>query len=498
MKRLPESTAFLSVTQLGDALRRRTFSSLELTEFFLERLDRIGTRLNAVVTVTADLARAQARRADAEIAAGHWRGPLHGIPYGAKDLLDTAGIRTTWGAAPFRDRVPRDNATVIARLEAAGAVLAAKLAMIELAGGGDYHMAGAAFTGPARNPWDPRRWTGGSSSGPGAAVAAGLVGFAIGSETWGSIVNPSTWCGIAGLRPTYGRVSRAGAMALSWTMDKLGPMARRIGDLGWILAAIAGSDPRDASALPGRFRPHRIPARLEGVRLGYFPVTSLPASSPVREPYRQALALFRRLGATLAATSLPDLPYGAAASLILGAEGASAFEPLLDSPAVHLLSDPRQSTGLFAGAEIKAVDYLRAFRFRRAAQQHFAAYMENFDALVHPGASSLPPLADLPFDQQEKHPVPGAKAKPAHPPAKKRKPNNYQLGGAGNLLGLPAVAVNMGFVRPAAQVGKAEPPPMPVGLEIVGAPLAEARLLAIAGAFEAAAGWYRHHPHLAV
>ncbi len=495
MSRLPESTAFLGLAELGRGLRRREFTSLELTGFYLDRLRRIGPRLNAVVTLTADLAREQAHRADAEIAAGRWRGPLHGIPYGAKDLLDTAGIRTTWGAAPFRHRVPRENATVVERLQDAGAVLVAKLAMIELAGGGDYNMAGAAFTGPARNPWDPARWTGGSSSGPGAAVAAGLVGFAIGSETWGSIVNPSTWCGIAGLRPTYGRVSRAGAMALSWTMDKLGPMARRVRDLGWVLAALAGPDARDSSALPRRFRTPRYPARLEGLRLGYFPPEALPAGNPVREPYRRALALLRRLGATMLATALPDLPYGAAASLILDAEGASAFEPLIASPELQSLPDPTQIAGLAAGAHIPAVDYLRAFRFRRAAQAAFSTYLAGFDALVHPAESGLPPLADVPFDQQEKH-HPIARRPPSHPPKPRRQPRNYQLGGAGNLLGLPAVAVNMGFAMPPASATEATPHPLPVGLEIVAAPLAEARLLQIAAAFEAAAGWYRHHPQV--
>lgn len=487
MKRLSPATAFLGAVELGRKLRRREFSSLELTEFYLERLHGIGAKLNAVVTLTAELAREQARRADAEIAAGNWRGPLHGVPYGAKDLLDTAGILTTWGAPPFRNRIPRDNATVIARLEAAGAVLVAKLAMIELAGGGNYDKAAAAFTGPARNPWNTKRWTGGSSSGPGAAVAAGLVGFAIGSETWGSIVNPSTWCGIAGLRPTYGRVSRAGAMALSWTMDKLGPMARRVEDLGWVLAAIAGPDPRDASSLPLRFHPpRRLPARLAGVRLGYFPLAALPAASPVREPYRRALEQFRQLGAVMVETSLPDLPYGSAANLILDAEGSSAFEPLLASRELQTLSDPSQAIGLAAGAEIKAVDYLRAFRFRRAAQAAFASYLEGFDALVHPGAGSLPPLADLPFSQQKKPAPTHAKpVPPAHPPAPKRTPENYQLSGAGNLLGLPAVAVNMGFDARHH---------LPVGLEIAAAPLAEARLLAIAGAFESSSGWYRQHP----
>ncbi len=333
MKSLLPSLAFASLARLGAGLRRREFTAVDLTEFYLARLRRYGPRLNAVVTLMPELAMEQARRADRELAAGHDRGPLHGIPWGAKDWLDTAGIRTTWGAPPFADRVPPSNATVVARLEAAGAVLVAKLAMIELAGGGNYNVASASLTGPALNPWNPKRWTGGSSSGPGAAVAAGLVVFAIGSETWGSIVNPSTWCGITGLRPTYGRVSRAGAMALSWSMDKLGPMARYAADLGPILAAIAGPDERDATALDADFSlPAASPHRLEGIRIGYFPLASLPAASPLRPLYPAALRQLRRLGATLIPVRLPDLPYGAAATTILSAEGSAAFANLISSP----------------------------------------------------------------------------------------------------------------------------------------------------------------------
>ena len=478
---LSPSWAFASVQELGAGLRRRAFTSLQLTEFYLDRLHRFGPRLNAVVTFTDELARQQARRADQELAAGHDRGPLHGIPYGAKDLLDTAGIRTTWGAPPFANRVPATDATVVARLRAAGAVLLAKLAMVELGGGGDYRSAGAALTGPARNPWDAKRWTGGSSSGSGAAVAGGLVGFAIGTETWGSIINPSTYCGIAGLRPTYGRVSRAGAMTLSWTLDKVGPMARRVGDLPLILAAIAGPDPADDSTLPQPFHHVPGPPRLHGLRLGFFPVAPMDADPAVKAAYLAALDVFRGLGATLVETSLPEFPYSAAASTILDVEAASAFEPLMASPDFQKLADEGQKIGLYAGTQVAGVDYLRAMRVRRAAQRGMADYLQHFDALLVPGEDEIAPLADVDFATQDQ--ATEARRKAQHlVPVETTK--NYQSGGATNLLGMPGVAVRMGI----------SPEKMPIGLEVIGAPLHEDTILHIAAAFEAATRWHTLHP----
>lgn len=489
LRPLPPQTAFLSVAELGAMLRRREITSLALTEFYLERLQSIGARLNLFVTLTADLAREQARAADAELRRGHWRGPLHGIPYGAKDLLDTAGIRTTWGCPAFAARVPSADATVIARLRRAGAVLLAKLAMIELAGAGNYESAGAALSGPGRNPWDPKRWTGGSSSGPGGAVAAGLVGFAIGSETWGSIVNPSTYCGIAGLRPTYGRVSRAGAMALSWTMDKIGPMARRVGDLPLVLAAIAGADAGDASCLAAPFAYSPAPRRLEGYRVGYFPPEQVDDDSPAKPAYQQALAVFRSLGATLVETSLPSFPYDEAASTMIDVEGASAFENLMQSAEFAKIPDAGQRIGLYAGAQVPGVDYLRACKVRRLAQQGMADYLQSFDAVLNIAEDDVAPLADVPFDQQEKQAQARRKGRAKPPAPAPGTEKNYQLSGAGNLLGLPAVAVSMGF-------SAAER--MPVGLEIAAAALNEARALHVAAAYENATGWHRQHPALAV
>ncbi len=270
---MEERVVFLPIRQLSQLVRSRQVSPVELAETFLRRLEDIGPTLNAVVTVTRELAMRQARQAEREIAAGTYRGPLHGIPYGAKDLLATSeGIPTTWGAAPFRDRRLDHDATVVRRLRDAGAVLAAKLAMVELAGGFGYRFPNASFTGPAVNPWSRGAWTGGSSTGSAASVAAGLVPFAIGSETWGSILSPASICGVAGLRPTYGRVSRYGAMALSWTLDKLGPLCLNADDCGLVLEGTATLVP-----LSWRPSPARTPWTPPPMRP---PFTTTPAAPP--------------------------------------------------------------------------------------------------------------------------------------------------------------------------------------------------------------------------
>src|SRR5580765_4559173 len=246
---MPDSDLlYTPVRALAARVKSKKLTSVKLTETCLERLDTLGPKLNAVVTVMRESAMAEAKAADAEIAKGKYKGPLHGIPFGVKDLLATKGVPTTWGAEPYRNQVFDHDATVVKKLRDAGAVLCAKLAMVELAGGMGYNHADASFTGPGLNPWNTAFWSGGSSSGPGAAVGAGLVPFAIGSETSGSILTPSAYCGVTGLRPTYGMVSRHGAMALCWTLDKLGPMARCADDCALVLSAIAGADQLDESA----------------------------------------------------------------------------------------------------------------------------------------------------------------------------------------------------------------------------------------------------------
>ena len=330
---------FTSVRKLGELVRDRSVSPVELAETFLQRLETLGPRYNAVVTVTRGRAMEQARRAEDEIAAGVYRGPLHGIPYGAKDLLATSGgIPTTWGSAPFRGQTFDYDATVIRRLEDAGAVLAAKLSMVELAGGMGYEPAESAFNGPGINPWNTETWAGGSSSGSASAVSAGLVPFAIGSETWGSILGPANNCGVAGLRPTYGRVSRYGAMALSWTLDKLGPLCLNADDCGLVLEAIAGKDADDLSTTDREYRYGPGP---EGrrFRLGLIP-DSAYGDYDVQANFRQALSDLEQV-ADVEEVVLPDLPYGAVAMTILDAEIGSSFDELAESGGLDGLTAPK-------------------------------------------------------------------------------------------------------------------------------------------------------------
>src|SRR4051812_48042253 len=305
---LAADLAFAPLTELGARLRAGDVTAVALAEFFLDRLERFGPRYHCVVTLTRDLALKQAAAADAEREAGRDRGPLHGIPYGAKDLFATAGIPTTWGCAPYKDRVIDRDATVIRKLREAGTVLVAKLSMIELAGGMGYRRADASLTGPCRNPWKPSQWSGGSSSGSGAAVAAGLVPFAIGTETWGSITTPASFCGLTALRPTYGRVSRAGAMALSWTLDKIGPMTHSAHDCALVLNAIAGPDHDDPSTTdrPYRYPPADHPGRPFKLAISKDGVKN--AQAEVRKNFEKALEVCKNLG-TIEEVELPDLPF---------------------------------------------------------------------------------------------------------------------------------------------------------------------------------------------
>ena len=365
------------IREIGAHLRAKRISAVDLAEMSLRRLETIGPRLGAVVTVTRERALAQAHRANQELLAGRDRGPLHGIPYGAKDLLATKGIPTTWGAEPLREQVFDFDATVVRRLEEAGAVLVAKLAMVELAGGLGYNNPDASFTGPGRTPWNPDYWSGGSSSGSAAAVAAGLVPFAIGSETSGSILTPAAFCGVTGLRPTYGLVSRHGAMALCWTLDKLGPLARSADDCGLVLSAIAG--PRPADPTTGEsFR-----YRERGPRSGAGPASASGSASSGTPPraadpdveahFRQALSALRDVADVEEDVPFPDLPYREAVGMIVDAEGASAFRDLIESGKVKQLRDAADRVGGYAMMMTRAADYLDAMRSRVAMRAELDA-----------------------------------------------------------------------------------------------------------------------------
>jgi aspartyl-tRNA(Asn)/glutamyl-tRNA(Gln) amidotransferase subunit A len=436
-----------------------------LAERFLERLETLGPRYNAVVTITRDRALEAARSAEREIAAGRWRGPLHGIPYGAKDLLATAGILTTWGAAPLRERILDYDATVIRRLEEAGAVLCAKLAMVELAGGMGYRQPHASFTGPGINPWNPAAWSGGSSSGAGSAVAAGLVPFAIGSESWGSILSPAGYCGIAGLRPAYGRVSRHGAMALSWTLDKLGPLALTADDCGLVLDAIAGPDPLDPTTTDRPFRYDDADPPGRRFRFGVVRGATAGCQEAVIESFERSLEVLRRLG-TVEEVSLPDLPYEAITRTILHAEAASAFEDVIESGWIAALTAPEDRYTPYARDAILAKDYIRALRLRGVVAREVARVLSGLDALVAPGR----PMVAPPVDQELRSALRGT------------APD--LMGAIGNAAGLPAVIVPNGF----GERG------LPTSLQLMGRAWEENTVLAAARAYQSLTDWHRRHP----
>jgi len=338
---LGDEVLYRPVTDLAKMVRARQVSPVELTRAYLARIERLNPKLSAFATVTADLALGQARQAEREIAAGKDRGLLHGIPYGVKDLVATKGTRTTWGAKPYEDQVFDRDAAIVRRLESAGAVLLGKLAMIELAGGLGYSKGESSLQGAAHNPWGLDRWTCGSSSGSGAAVAAGLVPFAIGSETWGSIICPSSFCGVSGLRPTFGRVSRQGAMALSWTLDKLGPMARSARDCEIVLERIQGHDPEDPYSADEKPAPPSDPATVKKMKIGWLRLDfQKQGDKSVEKSFLAALDDLRRAGVRLEEAKLPDLPFEAAASIVLTAEVATAFEDLQKSGGARKLVSP--------------------------------------------------------------------------------------------------------------------------------------------------------------
>jgi Asp-tRNA(Asn)/Glu-tRNA(Gln) amidotransferase A subunit family amidase len=367
--------AFAPLWKLSRWVRARQLPSERLTGIYLERIQTWDPRLRSVITVTRDLALQQARQADREIAAGQYRGPLHGIPWGGKDLLDTAGIRTTYGAEPFKDRVPAEDAAVVRRLHAAGAVLIAKLSMGALA------LNDVWFGGQTMNPWLLEEGSGGSSAGPGAATAAGLVGFSIGSETEGSIVDPSTRCGVCGLRPTFGRVPRTGAMTLCWSLDKLGPIARSVEDTLLVLRAISGPDAGDLASVPSVLD-YDARAGVKGLRVGYFPRWEREAT----EVDRHALQRLRSLGLEAVAVDLPDWPYDSL-NTILFAEAGAAFEELTLSGKVDQLrvQTPDAWPNSFRQARfLSAVDFVQADRFRRAVAEEMARLFTQVDLLLVP------------------------------------------------------------------------------------------------------------------
>ena len=464
-----EDVLFQSVSDLGPQIRARRLSPVELTEAYLARIARHGASLNAFARVTADLALEQAREAEREVNAGRYRGPLHGIPYGAKDLLATAGIPTEWGAAPCRGQVFDRDATVVRKLREAGAVLLGKLAMVEFAGCLGYRFADASSSGPGRNPWNRERWTGGSSSGSGAAVAAGLVGFAIGTETWGSILCPSAFCGITGLRPTYGRVSRAGGMVGSWTFDKIGPLARSAADCRMILRAIAGADPDDpsASSEPVNVAPRTRRLRdLRGALVSLDFAKTKGAEPEVETRFRATVAELRTAGLPLEEVALPEFPASEMAGLIITAEALSTFEHFYQDGSVKLLRDRYAPWQPDINRAMTGADLVKAWRMRRVLQERMVEFFERWDVIVTPNFMSVAP----PIDRDLYETLPYADP----------------VGAIGNACGLPAVALPCGF-------GARE---LPAGFQIVGAPWDEGLLLDLGELYQQRTSFHRERPKL--
>src|SRR5437773_3368170 len=463
---------FSTITELNTRLKAREFSVVELVRAFARRLEQLGPRYNALALPLTVPAIKRAKFVDKELKRERTRGMLQGIPFGAKDLLSTAGQPTTWGARPYAGQVFDYDAAVLQRLDKTGAVLIGKLAMVELAGGGGYRFAAASMFGPGLNPWDRTRWSGGSSSGSASAVAAGLVPFAIGSETSGSILTPSAFCGVTGLRPTYGLVSRHGAMALSWTLDKLGPMCRSAEDCALVLEHIAGGDSKDpASAGKSFYYTPQFYRKMSDLRIGFAPVDFSEWAQPAARPaFEQALAVVRSTGAQIVEVKLPDLPYGQVISTVISSEGSSVFEQLIATGKVEELADPKQIAGLKAGLEISAKDYLKAMRIRSIVQKELRKMFTGVDVLLSPSRFGPAPKISEPLDQHSSDQPPKDKGLSA-------------LIAASNLAGLPALSIPCGFADN-----------LPVAIQRVRLPFSENTLTAVGKEFQNRTDRQRRRP----
>jgi aspartyl-tRNA(Asn)/glutamyl-tRNA(Gln) amidotransferase subunit A len=473
---LGEEVLFLPVRELGERLHARKLSAVELAESYLDRAEKFGPKLNAFATLTRELALEQARAADKEISAGHYRGPLHGVPYAVKDLVAVKGYPTTWGARPYAKQQFDFNATIIERLSEAGAVLIGKAAMIELAGGLGYSAGNASLTGAAKNPWNTNYWTCGSSSGSGAVVAAGLAPWALGSDTRGSIICPSAWCGVSGMRPSFGRVSRFGAMAIAWSMDKLGPMCRTADDCGLVLSVIAGHDPKDHDSVRADVPAFSYPAAAGSasgnsrlLRIGRLTNVWREMDPGLQASVDAALKVMEKNGAKISDIEIPDGPYEACAELTILMEAASSFQDLIQSGRCSELVDPVGQINGYASSEFSATDYLQVQRVRRFLQQQIDRLFDDFDVLATAGESSAAsPLSAPPEDDSAG-------------PIARREPD-----GISSLCGLPALSVPCGFSKDK----------LPFGVQFIGRALDDHAVIAAAHTYQSHTDWHRQHPSL--
>ncbi len=460
---VPEQIFFAGIGEINSKLRAREVKAVELARAFSERLEQLGPRYNALALPLRDHAVRLAHEVDGDIKRERFRGPLQGIPFGAKDLLSFAKKPTTWGAKPYAGQVFDFTATVLTRLEKPGALLLGKLSMVELAGGPAYRYASASLQGPGLNPWDTSRWSGGSSSGSAAAVAAGLVTFALGSETSGSILTPCAYCGVTGLRPTYGLVSRYGAMPLAWTLDKIGPICRSAEDCGIVLQGIAGGDAKDpSSAGKGFYYAPQYARAPKDIVVGFTPADfdGLPA-------FQVAFEDIKALGVQVREVKLPEFPYRAVVNTILSAEAASLFEELITSGRVDQLADQKQIAALKAALDIPAREYLRAMRLRSEIASRFRELLADVDLLLAPARFEIAPKISEPLDTPSRSP---------------RSP----LTAAGNLAGLPALCLPCGFADE-----------LPVAIQLVGRAWSENLLLSIGKQYQTRTAWHQRRPPVA-
>ncbi len=456
---------FRSINHLANLLLSGEITSTRLTTLFLERLEHQGKGLNAVAQLLPDQALHAAGEADRARKNGKERSYLDGIPFGAKDLFAAAGTDTRWGSPAHEDAGWNFDSAAVAGMKSAGAILIAKLAMVELAGGGSYSGAGASVTGPCLNPWNPAYWAGGSSSGSGAAVAAGAVSCALGSETWGSVTVPAAFCGVTGLRPTYGRVSRYGAMALSWSMDKVGVLARSAYDCGILLSALAGADARDPSCVGPKFEWTPRPSPLKDMRVGIV-THDMTKTAEVEQAFLRALEILKLCGLNPVSAELPQTaPVNSVASFIIMAEGSAAHREFILGTNLNRLADIVQQAGLLAGLAITTSDYIRAQQIRTVAVNQLNRIWKDFDILVAPTLLTEALPADRPFVDNDT-PWGGN-------------------GGPGNLAGWPSISLPMGF----------GPNGLPLGLELIAPPLREGSLLDVAHAYQTKTDWHLRIPH---
>ena len=465
-----EEIFHLSVSELAKRIEAKKLSPVELTQIYLDRSQKLGPRYNAYALLTPEIALEQAKAAEKEIGRGHYRGPLHGIPYAAKDLLAVKGLPTTWGAKPYANQVFDYNATVIDHLRGVGAVMLGKASMIELAGGMGYRFASASLQGEAKNPWDTTCWTCGSSSGSGAIVSAGLAAFAIGTETWGSIICPSAFCGVTGLRPTYGRVSRYGAMVLAPSMDKIGPMARSAEDCARIFAAIAGHDPKDRGTVPidkGAFTySPSMELHARPLKVGWLTNAWKSLAPGVAKPIDAANRILKKYFSSVKDVALPVGPWEDAGNIIVGVESAVSFRTLIRSGRVSELTDPLGQIAGYVNEQYSAADYLQALKVREIIQKKMDSMFDTFDVLA--AASQPVPATPLTMNLETDLAFPDP------------------LGGIGNICGLPAMSVPCGFTDKN----------LPVGLQFVGRAGDDYAVIQAGRTFQLHTEWHKRHPKI--